>query len=375
MKPADPKIVLPGSLLVLAATWTLAGPSPPRLDPHRTLGSPVQVENLTVWPVLTDDPVATGELLSLHEAQRKGLARVREKGSGGGGDATVNELVIENRSDRPVVAFAGTILKGGKQDRQLGQDIVLAAHTTVPVDAFCVERGRWSGERAGTATDGLFEIPEPMAAKRVRAAGHYEKNQSNVWRQVETVNEKARKVPQTSTFIATVEEEDRAALALRERIETTVRSYFAGLEGDAAVVGFAYSVNGEPLAARAFANAELLAAHFEPFLKTMSLEAQVTQVRDRAAGRKVFDQPASSEALVKMVQGIADAEPELHETGGLNKNETRTNDWGGHSSCLVRLPESGGRWVPVTEDWTAPAEFRGEVREELLRLRGLGYTE
>ena len=78
-----------------------------------------------------------------------------------GDSATVNQLVIASTADLPILVTAGTILKGGKQDRQLGQDLLVAAGATVPVDAFCVERGRWNGVREGQSTDGVFEVPNP----------------------------------------------------------------------------------------------------------------------------------------------------------------------------------------------------------------------
>ena len=369
---------VPFALLLVpafAAVWTAASEETPQIGAHHTLGAPIQVENLTVWPVLTDAPRATVELLSLHEAQDRGLVTVREKGAAETGrqrgGATVNELVIDNKSDRPLLVTAGTILKGGRQDRQLGQDLVVAAGTTVPVDAFCVEHGRWTEEREGRPTGGVFMIPKVKAAKRLRAAAQYEKNQSEVWRQVDTVNRKAENAPATATFLATAEEDDRRAQEVRQRLETAVRQHFDRLDGEA-VVGFAYAVNGEPLGMRTFANRALLESNLEPFVKTMSLEAQVAQLRDRSAGRQIFDRPASSEPLLKMVRGVAEAEPEVRSTAGLNRNRYRRNDWGGHSACLI---ESGGRWLPVTEDWTAPAEISGEVREQLQLIDALGYTD
>ncbi len=360
------------AVIALAAVLTAYGDESRKIDARHYLGEPFRVDNLTVWPVRTDAPVETGEILSLHEAQEKGLAKVREKGAGRGSRrdaATVNELVVENLSDRPILVTAGTIVKGGKQDRQIGQDFVIEAKATTPVDAFCVERGRWSHRREGRATGGVFEVTKMNAAKRLRASAQYDSDQGKVWRQVDHVNRKAANDSPTSSFLATVEDDEKA-MALRQRLETTVERHFAGL--DDKVVGFAYSVNGEPLAMRTFANRHLLDSHFESFVRTMSLEAQVTQHRDRRAGKETYDETASSEALLKMMRGIDEAEPEVRETAGLNKNRYRTNEWGGHSSCLI---ESGGRWVALTEDWTAPAELSKAVMDEMILLRAVGYTE
>ena len=368
MNASIPRLMLL-CLLICLASGTVTGDETPLLDDHRRLGDPVRVENLTVWPVFTNAPVTTEAILSLHDAQAKGLAQVRETGEAERGGATVNRLVIENRGDRPILVTAGTILKGGKQDRQIGQDLVVAAGATVPVDAFCVERGRWTDEREGRRTGGVFEVTKVKAAKRVRAAAHYDKDQGEVWRQVEEVNDKAENAPATSTFLATVEDDE--ATASRTRIEVAVRSYFAGLDGQT-VVGFAYAVNGEPIGMRTFANRELLDAHFEPFAKTMSLEAQVAQQRDRKTGKAVFDETASGAALLEMVRGVAKATPETRQTASINQNRLRKNEWGGQSSCLI---PSAGRWLPLTEDWTAPVELTPEVRRELLELRALGYTD
>ena len=67
--------------------------------------------------------------------------------------SNVNELVIENLSDEEVYVQAGDIVKGGKQDRVLSDDLVIGPNSgRVPIASFCVEQGRWH-RRAG----------EPMA--------------------------------------------------------------------------------------------------------------------------------------------------------------------------------------------------------------------
>lgn len=378
MRPRSPRLVVLGPLALSSLAFLLLAQSPPprpRLGPHHALADPIRIENLTVWPVVADAPIATGEFLSLAEAEARGAAKVYEKGSGHADRAEVNELVIENRGKVPIVAYAGTILKGGKQDRQLGGDVVIAAGTTVSVDAFCVEHGRWSMQREGEATSGVFEVTKVVASKRVRAAGQYGKDQGKVWQQVDKVNAKTGKAPATSTFLATVDEKDQRALAVRTRMEAEIRKHFTQLAGEPNVVGFAYAINGEPLGARAFANSQLLTAHFEPFLKTMSLEAQVAQARDQTTGKKVYDQTAPSEALLRMVRGIETAKPQETATQALNKSLSRANQWGGHSACLIPVGEAGKQtWVTLTEDWTAPPEFEGEVVEEMMRLQALGYT-
>jgi hypothetical protein len=60
------------------------------------------------------------DALTLDEAMRAGLVTVREMPGG-----VVNTLLVSNRGDRPVYAMAGELLIGGKQDRIIGQSLVL----------------------------------------------------------------------------------------------------------------------------------------------------------------------------------------------------------------------------------------------------------
>ena len=122
-----------------------------RLDDRHVLAAAVTVGNLTVWPVRTDRPLDLGEFLTLDEAISKGVAEVREVGAPAEPAqvrataqqeavqvleeaAVVNTLVVENKGDLPILVCAGTVVKGGNQDRQIGQDVVLKAKSTTPVE-------------------------------------------------------------------------------------------------------------------------------------------------------------------------------------------------------------------------------------------------
>ena len=70
-----------------------------------------------------------------------------------GGGASVNQLVLINRGKRPLVLLAGELISGGKQDRIIAKDrIVAPGADPLPLDVFCVEHGRWSsGSQFATA--------------------------------------------------------------------------------------------------------------------------------------------------------------------------------------------------------------------------------
>lgn len=80
-----------------------------------------------------DDRRRVGELIEQYDAT-----------AGVNGD--VNRLMVVNHSDKPLYLMPGEVIIGGKQDRTVGQEIVIApSKKPVPIDAFCVEHGRWGG--------------------------------------------------------------------------------------------------------------------------------------------------------------------------------------------------------------------------------------
>src|ERR1044071_1177332 len=97
----------------------------------------------------------------------------------------VNELAVENVSRAEEVFIqAGDIVKGGQQDRMLAVDLIVPARSgRVPVDAFCVEHGRWTAR--GGELRSAFTISEQMAStKELKVAAKHARSQAEVWTQV-----------------------------------------------------------------------------------------------------------------------------------------------------------------------------------------------
>ncbi len=255
-----------GAFLVVAGCWTLqshAAPVEVRLDGNLALGTAVEVGNLTVWPILADRIADVDAYLTLDEAQAKKLVVVREQAF-----PSVNALVLDNRSDQSVLVCAGTLIVGGKQDRQIGEDVVVPpkSRTTVPV--YCVEQGRWSG-------GGNLRSINLIASTVVRTAGQYRRSQGRVWRDVQTSSS-------YPTFIRTKEATD---LSRRKRRHRAIVGYL--VKQDAArLVGVAHAVDGKPVGLRTFAHPKLLAARFEALVASMCLDAE--ESRDGRRGR-AFD--------------------------------------------------------------------------------------
>ncbi|HOX43240.1 MAG TPA: hypothetical protein PK668_06565 [Myxococcota bacterium] len=299
-------------LLPLVASLGLASVAPAappeaalEIDALLYLGPALQLENVSLWPVYSrepSDPLGAA-LVPLPEAQEQGWAVVRERG--GQGDA-VDELVLENRGERPILVLAGTLVKGGRQDRQIGQDFIVPARKTVPVAAFCVEHGRWTAEREGQATGGLFKAQKALATKAVRSSGQYKGDQGEVWSQVAKENARAGKAPASGTLLAALEDADEASQRRRARILAAATERLAALAGEPrAPLGLAYAVDGKVREVRVFNHPALFQRVAETLLRTVALEADLAQREAQAAGRAIHTAPADPRQVAALVQRVA----------------------------------------------------------------------
>jgi ARG/rhodanese/phosphatase superfamily protein len=331
------------------------------LDAHRSLAAPVVVGNLTVWPVVTDQAAYVGEFLSLDEAQKRGVVEVREVGAAtAAADATernaqvaateapeVNRLVVDNQGELPLLLCAGTLLCGGNQDRQLGEDVVVAPHTAEPVEVYCVEQGRWSAQREGVETT-EFTAAGSIAPKAVRESAQYVKSQEAVWDNVERLCAADGDIAEATaggrtTALRVLENASAETQKRRDETAATVRAAFDALAGrPTPVVGFAYAVNGRPVSVRTFADARLCRGHLDAFVRAMVLDAE-------AAAPDAPTAAAKAEDVVALVRDIDAATDRKLANRAIHVLVTRKAD-AGFNSCLFG---TAAPRTPLTEDWTA----------------------
>src|SRR5215510_7990920 len=196
------KLIL-GTLMMVAPMLLLVGLGSPGTG-NTAPGSgdfkvlaPISHGNLTIFPVVAGRTHDTSDFLTLDEGIRSGEVVVTEVGkmhtmvrrpptnpyrppSG----AQVNTLVLVNNSKRPLILLAGEIVTGGKQDRIVGKDRIIAPESD-PVDlsVFCVEHGRWTETSDKFGTMGFL-----MAVPSVRKEAMAEKKQQKVWTAVQNQN-------------------------------------------------------------------------------------------------------------------------------------------------------------------------------------------
>jgi len=175
----------------LAVMGSAPNPLPGKPEGNWRLLDPVTYENITIFPVVSSSTQDTSPFLTLDEGLSSGEVIVSEQGAAGlarsrdgrpaavpqyNNGASVNQLVLINRSKRPLLLLAGELVSGGKQDRIIGKDrIVPVGSEPLPLDVFCVEHGRWTGASS------QFGASKTIVHPSVREQAAVGQNQNEVW--------------------------------------------------------------------------------------------------------------------------------------------------------------------------------------------------
>jgi hypothetical protein len=110
------------------------------LDEPLRVGEPDVAGPLAVFPVFGPKP--RQEYIAFAEGHERGV-RVLEREE----RASVNELVIENPTDLPVLLYEGEEVLGAQQNRIFDVSVLVAAGSKLEVPVSCVEAGRWDSSR------------------------------------------------------------------------------------------------------------------------------------------------------------------------------------------------------------------------------------
>jgi hypothetical protein len=280
-------------------------PSPAVENSWRLLPG-ITYENITLFPVVSSGGADTSAFLTLDEGLASGEVVVTEQGSdvlfrtdrvtqspGSSGWAAVNQLVLINRSKRPLLLLAGELVSGGKQDRIIGKDrIVPVGADPLPLDVFCVEHGRWSsGSR--------FSAAKTMVHPSVREQAALAKDQNQVWSAVragstssvavsgaaeavlaapmitaDSISESVQVSAPTQAY-SKIYEDGRVGASVDEMVSKLERRFekaVDGLKGER-VVGVIVAYGDEVAWSDIFASPELFNHYWMKLLRSYSVEA------------------------------------------------------------------------------------------------------
>ena len=291
-------------IAAMSMLWPAPGAPPPpgKPDGEWRLLDPISYENLTVFPVVSSSGYDSSGFLTLEAGLARGEVTVREQGAEtmirdrgtvrpavaqNYGGASVNQLVLVNHSNKPLLLLAGELVSGGKQDRIIGKDrIVPVGAEPLPLDVFCVEHGRWS---AGSQFTAANTIVHPS----VREQAAVNQRQTDVWASV-TAGTTAKAAP-----AAPAAQVSRDALAETVQVDAPTQSYAkiygsqrvstsvdamvdevqrrfrretSGLKGER-VVGVVIAYGGEVAWSDIFASGDLFDQYWTKLLRSYAVEA------------------------------------------------------------------------------------------------------
>ena len=135
---------------------------------------------------------ATTQIVTLDEARAAAALTVTERAQ-----ASVPELIADNRGTSYVLLLAGEILIGGKQNRVLREDLLLPPLSGPRnVGVYCVEQGRWNEGRKD------FESRSSVVQPSVRSEVMGKAPQSRIWSGVAAASRDLRAPSPTGSYQA-----------------------------------------------------------------------------------------------------------------------------------------------------------------------------
>lgn len=282
--------------------YSPAGATPPgKQEGEWRLLDPVSYENLSVFPVVSSSGYDTSAFLTLEDGLSSGEVTVREQGADAiyrnrdgslpavqnYGGPSVNQLVLVNHSKRPLLLLAGELVSGGKQDRVIAKDRIVAPFgEPLPLNVFCVEHGRWS-------SGSQFKEARTIVHPSVREQAAVNRKQGDVWAAVtggsmapRAANAPAPQVTTTELDAAIQSEaptqsyskiyESRRVSSSVETVVNEIQRRFrretSGMKGER-VVGVVVAYGGEVAWSDIFASDELFNHYWSKLLRSYAVEA------------------------------------------------------------------------------------------------------
>ena len=263
---------------------------------------PVTYENISLFPVVGGSQ-DTSSFLTLEEGLANGEVLVTEQGAERlirnrgevrpialppQSSASVNQLVLINRSKRPLLLLAGELVSGGKQDRIIGKDrIVPVGADPLPLDVFCVEHGRWTGNSS------QFVASKTIVHPSVREQAAVNQEQTKVWAAVAggttavTVSPAAPAPLSRSVLSETIAldaptqsyekiyDSSRVGVSVDSLVDELQKRFAratSGLKGER-VVGVIVAYGGEVAWSDIFASSDLFRHYWSKLLRSYAVEA------------------------------------------------------------------------------------------------------
>jgi hypothetical protein len=272
-------------------------------------------KNLQLYPVFANqvflnEHKGLGNYTPLQKALESKKIIVTETS---GGSGTVNTLLIENTSSDTIMIMAGEVVKGGKQDRVLGQDMLLPPHSgKKDISVFCVEQGRWSYKGDSQSANQTFQGYSKVSSTAVRKGAIVDKNQGKVWKEVADVTSKSNATTQSGTYTALENSKQYT-----EECQKYVDYFKKEIGALPNVVGVVACTGNKVIGCDMFATQDMFLRYMENLLTSYSTEA-ISNGSNTPTGY-----PVVQEYLNKFLSDESKQETEINKNGTILKSKDK----------------------------------------------------
>lgn len=221
--------------------------------------SAVVFKNLKLIPIRRKGggggPMTAGGIVSLNQALSQGLVTVTERGTTSFDN--VHWLRFNTHTDKSIYIAGGEIVAGGRQDRMVVQDTILAPSSKdqyVPV--MCVEEERWSEKEKKFAYGGF-------ANQHLRKVLDSSRNQVLIWKEVSNQLDSGRFKNNSLAYLSRTQ--DKKYVLAGDEYFRYFREKFR--EKDSTIVGFVAVSGGKIIGSDVFAGRDLFYQQLDPLLR------------------------------------------------------------------------------------------------------------
>jgi len=255
------------SMLILFSTYSFSQFNSENLsiDDDTNSNQEYSFKKIRIYPIRANDSFKNtykdlGKYTNLEKAikdKKIELSEVSESGS-------VNTLYAKNTSKDIIYIMAGEVVKGGKQDRIVGEDIVLSPGEEKNIDAFCVESGRWQQKSSGSNFTGYMNV----SSNSIRKAAIVDKDQSLVWEKVGQITGSNNANSRTSAYTELENSE-----TYKKELNEYLKKFESVWNKDANVVGIIAVTGDTVIACDIFATHDLFVNSYNNLLHSYITEA------------------------------------------------------------------------------------------------------
>ncbi len=230
--------------------------------------------------------------ISIETALKKKFLQIKENNFLG--RENVNVLNVKNSGKEVIFMLAGTLLKGGKQDRMLGETKLLPPKKEYDfLNVYCIEKGRWDKKPKPFSYAGFAEVG-------IRKAADSSNIQQQVWKEIEKSFNEIELVSKTYSY-----------LEVQKKMKNNLIDYYTYFKekfslSDSLYAGFIVVSDSTIIVCDVFANEKLLTAAFDNLLtsymnaiKNGKITTQIDSIKIRKFANKLFGNDLSQKKFIE----------------------------------------------------------------------------